>query len=57
MTKLCCLWIRAKYQYYKLYWKIFPPKRKRTGFYGWQEVNYHVLDQEAVGMGIIDKRL
>lgn len=25
MTKLKFLWIRVKYQYYKLYWKVRPP--------------------------------
>jgi len=57
MNFLYSLWIRAKYQYYKLYWKIFPPKRKRDGFYGWQEIGCSVLDQKAVGIGIIDKKL
>ena len=53
INKLYSLWIRIKYQYYKLYWKIFPPKRTVSGFYGWQEVSYDVLDQKAVGIGVV----
>jgi len=53
MKKLYHLWIRIKYQYYKLYWKICTPKsRYMAGFYGWQESNYNVLDKEAVACGI-----
>jgi hypothetical protein len=53
MTKLYQLWITIKYQYYKLYWKISPPKQKRSKFYGWHEVSYDVLDQKAIGIGVI----
>ena len=54
MEKLYHLWIRIKYQYYKLYWKINPPKPKRKeGFYGWQEVNCNIADTKAIGVGII----
>ncbi len=54
MEKLYHLWIRIKYQYYKLYWKICPPKpQHKEGFYGWQEVNYSVLDQKATACGIM----
>lgn len=54
MKKLQQLWITIKYQYYKLYWKISPPKQICSKFYGWHEVNCSVLDQEAVGIGVID---
>ena len=57
MIKLYYLWIRFKYQYYKLYWKILPPKQTRSKFYGWHEEHYSVLDQEAVGIGVIDERI
>lgn len=57
MSKLYVLWIRLKYQYYKLYWKIFPAQRKLPPFYGWQEISYDVLDKNAVGIGIIDRSL
>lgn len=58
MEKLYHLWIRIKYQYYKLYWKICPPKPgHREGFYGWQEIGYDILDQRSIGIGIIDKEL
>ena len=54
MEKLYHLWIRIKYQYYKLYWKIYPPKLKHLiGFYGWQEVNYNVLNKEGIACGIM----
>ncbi|KKM63174.1 hypothetical protein LCGC14_1514070 [marine sediment metagenome] len=54
MEKLYHLWIRIKYQYYKLYWKINPPKLKRKeGFYGWYEVNCNIADTKAIGVGII----
>jgi len=55
MGKLYVLWIQIKYQFYKrIYWKFKKPS-KPSGFYGWQEVNYDVLDQRAVGIGIIMK--
>lgn len=57
MTKLHQLWITIKYQYYKLYWKISPPKQKRSKFYGWHEVSYSVLDQNAVVKGVVDDRI
>ena len=57
MTKSRFLWTLIKYQYYKLYWKVRPPKQKRSGFYGWHEVSYNVLDQNAVGIGVIDERV
>jgi hypothetical protein len=57
MTKLYQLWVRIKYQYYKLYWKVRPPKQKRSKFYDWHEVSYDVLDQNAVGIGVIDERI
>jgi len=53
MTKLYKLWITIKYRYYKLYWKISPPKQGRSKFYGWYEVNYRVLDRKAVVVGTI----
>ena len=53
MNKLYVLWIRLKYQFYKrIYWKIKRPRRT-SGFYGWQEVHYSVLDPDAIGYGII----
>ena len=57
MTKLYQLWIRIKYQYYKLYWKVRPPKQKPSGFFRWHEINYDVLDQNAVGIGIVDDNI
>ena len=57
MKKLYFIWIRLKYQYYKLYWKVKPPKKSRGKFWGWHEINYSVLDQTAVGYGIIIKDL
>ena len=54
MEKLYHLWIRIKYQYYKLCWRINPPKPKhKKGFYGWQEVNCNIADTKAIGVGII----
>lgn len=50
-------WIRVKYQYYKWYWKIFPPTKKLLPFYGWQEISYDVLNKKAVGIGILDRSL
>jgi len=55
MKKLYTIWIKLKYQYYKLYWKIRPPKQKRSKFYGWSEVNYNVLDKTAIGYGVIKR--
>jgi hypothetical protein len=46
------LWIRLKYQFYKLYWKFKKPS-KPSGFYGWVEIGFSVLDNRAVGIGII----
>jgi len=57
MEKLYSIWIRLKYQYYKLYWKVKPPKKSSGKFWGWCEVNYNVLDQTAVGYGIVVKDL
>jgi len=57
MTKLYKLWITIKYQYYKLYWKIRPPKQKCSKFYEWHEECYSVLDQKAVGIGVIDEKI
>jgi len=51
MNKFYIIWIKLKYQYYKLYWKIRPPKQKYSKFYDWHEVNYDILDQKAVGIG------
>jgi len=55
LTKPYVLWIRAKQQYYKWYWFVFPPKKKSKGFYGWQETGVHVLDTKAVGVGLLMK--
>jgi len=57
MTKLYKLWIRIKYQYYKLYWKVRPPKPSLSGFFRWHEISYDVLDQNAVGIGVVDARI
>ena len=57
MGKLYRLWITIKYQYYRLYWKISPPKQTCSKFYGWHEEHYSVLDQEAVGIGVIDDKI
>ena len=57
MNELYFIWIRLKYQYYKLYWKIRPPKQNYSGFYGWHEECCSVLDQKAIGIGIIDGRI
>lgn len=57
MKKLYYLWIRIKYQYYKLYWRINPPKPKhKKGFYGWQEVNCSIADTKAVAIGVIKEK-
>jgi len=53
LNKFYVLWIRIKYQFYKrIYWKLKKPS-KPAWFYGWQEVNYSILDPNAVGIGII----
>jgi hypothetical protein len=57
MTKLYQLWIRIKYQYYKLYWKVRPHKQKCSKFYGWHEISYEAVNQNAVGLGVIDDRI
>ena len=55
MNKLYQLWIRLKYQFYKrIYWKFKKPS-KPSGFYGWTEVGYSVLDNKAVGIGVIKR--
>ena len=55
LTKLYILWIRGKYQFWKWYWWLFPPKRKPSPFYGWQEIGCQIIDNRAVGIGIIMK--
>jgi hypothetical protein len=56
MERLYFIWIRLKYQYYKLYWKVKPPKKFRVNFYGWHEGPcYNLLDQKAVCYGIIKR--
>jgi len=57
MTNLYPLYIIIKYQYYKLYWKVRPPKQKHSKFYGWHEECCSVLDQNAVGVGVIDENI
>jgi len=53
MNKLYQWYIILKYQYYKrIYWKFKKPS-KPSGFYGWTETGYSVLDQKAVGIGVI----
>ena len=54
MEKLYHLWIRIKYQYYKLYWKIYPPKPKhKKGFYGWTEIGVSLLNKRGIARGTI----
>lgn len=55
MNKLYEIWIRLKYSYYVLYWKIKKQKKQPEGFYGWQETTYNVLNQNATAYGIIEK--
>jgi len=50
------LWIRCKYQFWKWYWWLFPPKRKPAPFYGWKEFGFQMLDMNAIGIGLIDPR-
>jgi hypothetical protein len=57
LNRFYALWIRIKYQYYKWYWRIFPPKRKPSPFYGWTEVGFQLLNNRGVGIGTIDKEL
>ena len=45
-------YIILKYNYYKIYWKFKRPARP-SGFYGWTEYSYDVLDQEAVAYGVL----
>jgi len=53
MMNLYQLYITIKYQYYKLYWKVRPPKQRRSKFYGWYEEYCSVLDQNAACIGVI----
>jgi len=56
MSKLYVLWILLKYQFYKrVYWKFKKPS-KPSGFYGWQEINYDILDQKGIAYGTISKQ-
>ena len=58
MKKLYLIWIRLKYQYYKLYWEIKPPRKFRGEFYGWHEgLCYSILDQKAIAIGVIDEKI
>ena len=53
MSKLYQWYIILKYNYYKLYWKVHKPAKRYSGFYGWQEYDYNVLDQKAKACGVI----
>ncbi len=54
MEKLYHLWIRIKYQYYKLYWKICPPKPQyKEGFYGWTEIGVSLLNKRGIARGVL----
>jgi len=54
MSKWYELWVLIKYQFYKrIYWKFKKPE-PTSKFYGWQEIGYDVLDQRAVGIGVVD---
>ena len=57
MNKFYKWYIVAKQNYYKIYWRLKKKFRKpeSKGFYGWVEYNYDVLDQEAVGYGVLIK--
>lgn len=39
------------------WWVYYFKQAEKNGFLGWQEVNYDVLDKEAVAIGIINKSL
>lgn len=57
MERLYHLWIRIKYQYYKLYWKIWPPKpQHKEGFYGWTEIGFIILNKRGIACGTIPKQ-
>jgi len=50
MNKLYQVWIIIKYKWYVLYWKFKKPEPP-SKFFGWTEINYDVLDKNAVAYG------
>ena len=50
--QLYFLYIRGKYQFWKLRWKLFPPKG-HPSWTRWHETPYDLIDKNAVAIGTI----